>query len=599
MGRHPRLSWLAACALLFACGGDPAPKQVEQPRSGFKSKKKKKHKSEDAEASTDSEKPRSKEDKERELEREAEQEKQERKERQRKREQEAEEQEKRVAATDDGGSSDAESDAGEKSDEDGDAKKAAEEKKAEQEEAKAKKKAAREEALARKKAAREEALAKKKAAAEEAKAKKLAAAEAKKSKKKKGKEDAEEASSDASAASEGEATKSDEETSAAAAEEKAADEETPKAKRKGAKDSKAKKKVAKADDEEAEAEAAKAKTKDDDEESSTAKAKVRKGKAKAKDKDKGEGEQEPPKETEKTDEDSIDMEETTTASIKDPSHDSDELDLTSTPKETKEEDTAPPVPLEIDRRPLTAAKGRLEVHGGLRVGVLTTPNGMGGKVSSTSEGLALGATYGLGGKAEVGFDYTVGLNPGSAKGPLLLHGAYRVAQSEKLDMALAAGFGVDFISVTDPATMMTTSQTATALELGGWVRYHVGPTLSVFTGLPALPSSSGNLSSVAALPPLPYQLTIGLSSKGAIGLDVPVGAGFQATPKIYAFATVDLAHIGMSNTDSAFVFADFIPLALGGFYAANKIDIGAVLGDDLKQGADYLRFDIVARYSLK
>jgi hypothetical protein len=294
------------------------------------------------------------------------------------------------------------------------------------------------------------------------------------------------------------------------------------------------------------------------------------------------------------------MEDTRTASIKDPSHDSDELDLTSTPTAPKEEEEiAPPVPLEIDRRPLTAAKSKLEVHGGVRVAVSTAPNGMGGSVSSTSEGLALGATYGLGGKAEVGFDYTVGLNPGSAKGPLLFHGAYRVIQSDKLDMALAGGFGVDFISVTDPATMMTTSQTATALELGGWVRYHVGRTLSVFTGLPALPSSSGNLSSTAALPPLPYQLTIGLSSKGAIGLDLPVGAGFQATPKIYAFATLDLAHIGMSNTNSAFVFADFIPLALGGFYAANKIDIGAVLGDDLKQGADYLRFDIVARYSLK
>jgi hypothetical protein len=181
----------------------------------------------------------------------------------------------------------------------------------------------------------------------------------------------------------------------------------------------------------------------------------------------------------------------------------------------------------------------------------------------------------------------------------MFHGAYRVAESDKADIAIAAGVAIDFVQVTDPGTMMTTTQTAVGLQIGAWARYHVHSKLSLFTGLPALPSSAGNLSDIAALPPLPYQLSIGLTRGGSIGLEVPIGLAFQATPRLYTFATLDLAHLGMSNTDSAFLFADFAPVALGGFYALNKIDIGAMLADDLLQGADYLRFDVVARYSLK
>ena len=96
-----------------------------------------------------------------------------------------------------------------------------------------------------------------------------------------------------------------------------------------------------------------------------------------------------------------------------------------------------------------------------------------------------------------------------------------------------------------------------------------------------------------------HQLAIGLSGRDPIGLDVPAGVGYQATPKLYTFLSLNLMHLGMSNSESAVLFSDFIPVALGGFYATSKMDIGAIVADDLQQGADFLRFDVVVRYSIK
>jgi len=256
-------------------------------------------------------------------------------------------------------------------------------------------------------------------------------------------------------------------------------------------------------------------------------------------------------------------------------------------------------PLVINERPLVLPKGKLSAHGGLRVGALTLPNGAGGTTSTTSTGLALGVNYGASDSAEVGLDYTAGLSPGSAKGPVALHGAYN-AINGKLDLAVAAAFAIDFSGSTDPVTMQTTTKTSFALAIGAWARYRLSRKASVFTGVPALPNSTVSLTKLAfPLPPLPYQLAIGLNNTGTVALDLPVGVGYQATPKIYAFGLLDLAHIRIANTENAFLFKDFIPLSLGGFYALDKLDIGVLFSDDLKQGTDYLRFDTVVRYSIK
>ena len=263
---------------------------------------------------------------------------------------------------------------------------------------------------------------------------------------------------------------------------------------------------------------------------------------------------------------------------------------------------APPNPLSINDRSLTLAKDRLAVHGGLRVGVLTLPGPTPADpgLSSTATGFALGGTYGVSDKAEIGADYTLGLSPGTVKGPFTLRGVYRASEGKKLEVALAAGLAVDFFEQTNTITMTTTTTTFAGLHLGAWARYRVNPKTSLFTGVPGLPSSAASMTKLAfPLPPLPYQLAIGLNNGGAIALDLPVGVGYQASPKVYAFGMLNLAHIRIANTANAFVFADFIPVVLGGFYSLDKLDIGAVFSDDLKQGTDYLRFDVTVRYFLK
>ncbi|HUS33251.1 MAG TPA: hypothetical protein VMZ53_32335 [Kofleriaceae bacterium] len=567
-----RLAWLTALALVMSCGGDPAP-DVENPATvKRKKKKKKKTKVEVADASADEDdKPKKKkkkddsesesepkaesaEDKKRKQEEEDAREAEERRERIRKREQEEAE-----AAKD----SEAEEEA-------------AEEKKRKKEEAAEKKR----EAAEAKKAAAEEKKRKKEEAAEEARRKKEEEAEAKKEaeaakkKKKKGREEVEEETSDEEDVAAKESDEDDEK------EEKR--DEKKASKKDKEKDKKAKKTVA----------VAKKDTKKQKEEAEE-EAEEKKDKEKEKEKEKDD---EAEKEVAEAD---IEIEEDEGGGLPppDPENESKELDLEGgmPARDLSDDSDKPPPMLAIDRRPLTQEKGRLDVHGGLRIASIKA-----GMTTATSEGLGLGATYGVTPKVQVGLDYTIGINPGSAKGPFALSGAFQVKHSEKLDVALSAGFAIDFITSTDPMTMMTSTTTVKALQFGVWTRYHLGAKASVFTGLPALPNASGGLSGAAGLPPLPYHLSLGLGQGATIALEVPVGIGYQASPKLYAMAMTSLAHIDMKNSTGAFLFADYIPFSLGGFYAKDaKLDIGAVISDDVKQGLGYLRFDIVARYYLK
>ena len=53
-----------------------------------------------------------------------------------------------------------------------------------------------------------------------------------------------------------------------------------------------------------------------------------------------------------------------------------------------------------------------------------------------------------------------------------------------------------------------------------------------------------------------------------------IGLALQATPQVYAFLQTDIARFGISNSSNAFLFADFIPLDLGLFYAAShQLDV--------------------------
>jgi hypothetical protein len=252
----------------------------------------------------------------------------------------------------------------------------------------------------------------------------------------------------------------------------------------------------------------------------------------------------------------------------------------------------------INDRPLTLAASKLEVHGGLRVNSITIPASMGTQArTQRSEGLALGVGYGVTDTLEVGADYTVLVNPGTVKGPITFHGAYRAYVTPKLEIAAAVGFALDFDPRVDPVTMKESTQTYAALELGAWARYRLGRKASLFSGIPATPSSSAPITNLAfPLPPEQYQLAIGLNG-GPSALDFPIGIGYQLSSSFYTLFMTDLAHVGIKSSPNAFLFKDIIPFGLGGFYVFDKVDFGLVLSDDLKK--DTLRFDAVVRYPIK
>jgi hypothetical protein len=264
--------------------------------------------------------------------------------------------------------------------------------------------------------------------------------------------------------------------------------------------------------------------------------------------------------------------------------------------------TAPPTAstagLSFDERPLTQPKDKLDLHGGLPIVVVPFIDNSGNVTTQASEGLTIGATYGIDDKTEIGGDYTVLLNPSSLKGLFVVHTAYAVLHDAKMDLAIAGALEIQPVD-TVGATGMTTTSTFLSLQVGAWFRYHLQPKLSLFSGLPALPHSGISLSHQGvALPPVGYQLGIGLNNSGPIGLELPIGVGYQASPSFYGFAATNLANIGIANVPNVLLFRDFIPLGIGGFYAMPKLDLGAVFADDLKQPGNYLSFSILARYFL-
>jgi hypothetical protein len=255
-------------------------------------------------------------------------------------------------------------------------------------------------------------------------------------------------------------------------------------------------------------------------------------------------------------------------------------------------------PLAINDRPLTLATGKFEIHGGIPIATSSTTNAMGMSTSSTSELLAIGATYGVAPKLEIGADYAFRINPdASGKGFLDFHAGYMALHSGKLDISLLAGVSLLFVDGVD-ATGMTTTNTFASLQLGAAVRYQLAPQLSIFTGNPGTPNGlPGFLSFV--FPPVGYQLSIGLNNSGPAYLALPVGVGFQATPNIYAFVATNIATIKLANASNSVIFSDAIPIAVGGFYSMPKLDIGVQISDDLKNAGDLYILQLVARYYLK
>jgi len=251
---------------------------------------------------------------------------------------------------------------------------------------------------------------------------------------------------------------------------------------------------------------------------------------------------------------------------------------------------------QIDTRPLVLPTGKFEVHASLPIFAtsFTDPTTM-MTSTQTSEALALGATYGIADKAQVGLEYAFPLNPNGdpSNGFIGLHGAYAAMHSDKMDLAVSGEFLIGLGGNND-----------LGLQLGGWLRYHVAPKISIFTGQPPVPFALAGLGVAYLAAPTAYQFAIGLNNNQATTLSLPVGVGFQATPQIWAFAETQIAEFylsnGPANSSGFFIFSDFIPLGIGGWYSASdKMDLGVVFADDLKNAGDLYTITFAGRYYIK
>lgn len=219
---------------------------------------------------------------------------------------------------------------------------------------------------------------------------------------------------------------------------------------------------------------------------------------------------------------------------------------------------------EIIFRPLTLNAGMLRVEATPAYAqiTITDPISM-TSVSGSALGLGLSAGYGVSDQIEVGGGYGFTLDEFEIKGPLSVYGKYRIMDG-KMRAAAGASFGYNLASET------------AGLGAGVDFWYNVSSNLAVYT--------PGN------------QLQIGLDPSSA-ALVLPVGVGFQATPNIFASLGTSLATIGISEVDTAVIFADVTPIQVSGYYSpSNKMDVGVVFDTvDLGGIADVWALTLVGR----
>jgi hypothetical protein len=243
-------------------------------------------------------------------------------------------------------------------------------------------------------------------------------------------------------------------------------------------------------------------------------------------------------------------------------------------------------------------KGKVGAYGDLTIAHISLSGG-GVSVSATQEGLHLGAGYGITDKITAGVDYAFplagdGTDNTKGKGPLSIFGGFLISHNDKLTVAASADFDYDLCGTAD---MMGNCSGTKALHAGLGLKYKVAPKVAIFTGAPFGPGPFGQ------------HLSISLESSGPIDFNLPVGAAFQATPQIFAFAETNLAEFRLANAPMGAdavspIFSDSekggigVPLQLGGYYGVNKtLHVGANLEfPDLMHAGDFYAIFLGARF---
>ena len=252
-------------------------------------------------------------------------------------------------------------------------------------------------------------------------------------------------------------------------------------------------------------------------------------------------------------------------------------------------------------RPLTLPAKKIAVYGTLDLARLSFKDAMGNSSSSTSELLDLGFGYGVNDQLTVGAGYAFALHTFEIKGPLTLFGAYSLYAKDKLTIGASANLTINFQGGAD---VMGNSITTETLQAGLGVRYQVAPKVAIFTGGTPIPGAGALGGGIPSEIPmagsvLGQHLSIGLNSNAPISFDIPVGVGLQASPEAFVWVNTSVAHLGLSNDNNAFLFADYIPLNIGLNYAVDKhlnIDAFLTLPDLKEKQFDLLFAGVGVRY---
>jgi hypothetical protein len=235
--------------------------------------------------------------------------------------------------------------------------------------------------------------------------------------------------------------------------------------------------------------------------------------------------------------------------------------------------------------PLALPTGMLAFTGGFIVDHYqqNAPPPLMGTVKYTAEALAIGAGYGITDQVSVGGVYALPINDNSGAfpnaGALDLWGAYSPLHNAKMTLAVGGDLELAFANNTN-----------LIINLGATFRYNLTQKVALFTGTPFMPS------------PVGQQLSIGATNNLPITLTLPIGVQVQPIPALFLYADTDLASFQFSSpSGSNFIFADFIPIEVGGLYrVATGWDVGGKLSfADLENvGARLIEFELLARYRL-
>lgn len=205
-------------------------------------------------------------------------------------------------------------------------------------------------------------------------------------------------------------------------------------------------------------------------------------------------------------------------------------------------------PQAVIDRPGVLPKGVLEVTG--NVPILIKPD--------TAISLGLGARYGLAPKIDAQITYGFSLKEFEIKGDLGVVAQYDVKTSEKLRVAARLSTGYSVVG-----------EAFDGVGLGLNLQYKLTPKVAVFT-------NGDHLSLGGADFPKP------------VAINLPIGFGFQANEKIWAWAQTSIGSIGLSPSGNVLI-SDITPLSLGAsFSPSNKLDVGASLNFlDLQHAGDF------------